>query len=144
MEQFQREFTHRASLRDDGLHLTATMEDRFHDLELEVVVDPETMAVTSALATFRRSPSPFCQRVTTTMAGLTGMTIGKGMNRRLQELFGGGNGCGNIRTILGGLLPLALNVRAARGIEDEAELLDTISRKLEGSCAGYPPAGWKQ
>jgi len=138
MAEFQRDFTYRTSLRDDGLHLTATMTDRFHDLELEVIVDLDTMTITVATAEFRRSPSRFCPNVAAGMDKLAGTVIGRGMNRRLLELFGGSDGCGNIRTILAGLLPLALNVRAARGIDDEQELLDSISTKLAGSCAGYP------
>jgi len=143
MEEFQRDFTYRTSVSEEGVVLTATMTDRFHDLRIRVVVDLETMTVTAATAEFRRSPTTFCPGVTAGMEKLAGTVIGKGMNRRLLELFGGSDGCGNIRTILGGLLPLALNVRAARGIEDEGEMLDTISSKLEGSCAGYPSAGTK-
>ena len=143
MEQFQRDLTYRTSLAEDGLHLTATMIDRFHDLEMEVLVDPETMTITGATAEFRRSPAELCPTVTEGMGKLVGTVIGRGLNRRLLELFGGKEGCGNIRTILGGLLPLALNVRAARGIEDEEKMLDAISSTLEGSCAGYPPAGKK-
>lgn len=143
MENFQRDFCYRTAMAGDGLHLTATMQDRFHDLCIRVVVEPESMTITSAGADFRRSPTELCHQVAAGMERLVGMTIGRGMNRRLLELFGGGDGCGNIRTILGGLLPLALNVRAARGITDEEEMLDTIRRKLEGSCAGYPPADAK-
>ena len=138
MEEFQRDFTYRASLDGKDLRLTATMLDRFHDLAIVVTVDIETMKVTAATAEFRRSPSEFCPEVVAAMGKLVGTTVGRGMNRRLLELFGGSDGCGNIRTILSGLLPLALNVRAARGIEDEDEVQDSISRKLAGSCAGYP------
>lgn len=138
MEEFQRDFTYRTRLKGDDLLLSATMTDRFHDLGIEVTVALETMTITAASARFRRSPSKFCPEVTGSMGKLVGTTVGRGLNRRLLELFGGGDGCGNIRSILGGLLPLAINVRAARGIEDEQELLDSISSKLAGSCAGYP------
>ncbi len=143
MEEFRRDVAYRTSLRGDDLLLSATMTDRFHDLAIEVTVDIETMTVTAAAATFRRSPSAFCPEATPSMDKLVGTTIGRGLNRRLVELFGGSTGCGNIRTILAGLLPLALNVGAARGIGDEKELLDSISRKLAGSCAGYPRTGTK-
>jgi hypothetical protein len=96
------------------------------------------MTITAATAQFNKSPSGDCPVVTAAIGRLAGTVIGRGMNRRLQELFGGSNGCGNIRTILSGLLPLAINVKAARGISDEQDLLDTISNKLAGSCAGYP------
>lgn len=138
MEDFRRDFTYRAKLQDDGIHLTAEMKDTFHDLRLEIRVDAGTLTITSATAAFTASPTEFCSDVTSKVSKLAGMVIGKGMNRRLLELFGGGNGCGNIRTILSGLLPLALNIQAAKGVRDENELMETIRNKLEGTCAGYP------
>jgi hypothetical protein len=60
------------------------------------------------------------------------------MTRRLFELFGGSEGCGNIRTMLMGLLPLALNAKAAAGIRDHNEMLEKMRRELTGSCIGYP------
>jgi hypothetical protein len=71
------------------------------------------------------------------MERLVGFIIGRGLNRKLQEVFGGGEGCGNLRTMLLGLLPLALNVKAAAGFADEEEMLDSIRERLTGSCAGY-------
>lgn len=138
MEEFQRDFTYRTAMGSGGLILSATMTDRYHDLDIEVTVDPDSMTITAARAEFKRSPTEFCPGVTRRMERLVGMTIGRGMNRRLLDLFGGSEGCGNIRTILSGLLPLALNVSAARGISDEAEMLATIQRRLSGTCAGYP------
>lgn len=144
MEEFRRDFTYKALLRDDGLLLSAVMQDRFHDLRLEVIVDIDTMTITAATAQFNKSPSGECPVVTAAIDRLAGTVIGRGMNRRLLELFGGADGCGNIRTILSGLLPLALNVRAARGVSDEQELLDTIRNQLAGSCAGYPATDYGQ
>ncbi len=138
MEEFQRDFTYRTGMGAEGLVLSATMTDRYHDLRIEVTVDPDNMTITAARAEFKRSPTNFCHDVTRGMERLVGMTIGRGMNRRLLDLFGGGEGCGNVRTILSGLLPLALNVGAARGIRDEADMLATIQRRLSGTCAGYP------
>jgi len=72
------------------------------------------------------------------MSLLVGTVIGKGLNKRLIEIFGGGEGCGNIRTMLMGLLPLALNAKAADGIKDQTEMLEKISKQLSGTCIGYP------
>ena len=71
------------------------------------------------------------------MERMVGFTIGRGLNRKLQETFGGGEGCGNLRLMLLGLLPLAMNVKAAAGIADEQEMLAAIRERLTGSCAGY-------
>jgi hypothetical protein len=35
------------------------------------------------------------------------------------------------------LLPLALNLQAGAGIENEQEVVDAIHEKLLGTCAGY-------
>jgi Protein of unknown function (DUF2889) len=138
MEDFQRDISYRTLRRDDGtILLTATMNDRFHDIRMEVVVDAETLRVNSATVEFRKAPSLDCPNVTVSLEQLAGLVIGRGLNRRLMELLGGEKGCGNIRTMLIGLLPLSMNVRAAAGISDEQELLDTIHNRLVGSCAGY-------
>jgi len=105
MEDFQRDITCRTLKREDGqVSLTALLRDRFHDIRVEVVAEPETLTITAAGVDFRRSPTP---------------------------------DCGNIRNLLLGLLPLALNVRVSAGFTDEREMLDTIHEKLRGTCAGY-------
>ena len=138
MEDFQRDISYRLLKREDGtLALTATLKDRFHDIELRVLVDGESLAIASADVDFRRAPTGDCRNVSQRLAGLAGVVIGKGLNRRLMEALGGGDGCGNLRNLLLGLLPLALNVRAGAGITDEREMLDAIHEKLLGTCAGY-------
>lgn len=138
MEDFQRDISYRLLKREDGhLALTATLRDCFHDIEMQILVDGETLAITSAQVDFRKSPSADCPNVSKRLAGLIGVIIGKGLNRKLMEVLGGGEGCGNLRNLLLGLLPLAMNVKASAGIRDEREMLDTIHEKLLGTCAGY-------
>lgn len=143
MEDFQRDISYRLLKQNDGTaRLTATMKDRFHDVEAEVVVEVPTLKILSAKADFRRSPTADCGNVSKRMQGLVGFTIGRGLQKKLTEVLGGAEGCGNMRTMMMGLLPLALNLGAAAGITDEAEMMDAIHEKLTGTCAGYvsPPA----
>jgi len=139
MEDFRRDIAYRVLKREDGsILLTGTLQDRFHDIEMQVDVDAERMAITDIRAVFRRSPTSDCRNVSAQLQKLVGTVIGKGLNRRLMATLGGGEeGCGNLRSMLSGLLPLALNVRASAGITDEREMLDTIHRQLRGTCAGY-------
>lgn len=138
MEDFQRDISYRVLRQNDGTaKLTALMKDRFHDVVAEVVVDVATLKVISAQADFHRSPTPDCGNVSTRMQGLVGFVVGKGLQRKLAEVLGGGEGCGNMRNLLLGLLPLALNLRAASGISSEQEMMDAIHDKLVGTCAGY-------
>jgi hypothetical protein len=138
MEDFQRDISYRLLKQDDGTaKLTALLKDRFHDVVAEVVVDVATLKILSAKADFHRSPTPDCGNVSARMQGLVGFVIGKGLQRKLAEVLGGGGGCGNMRNLLLGLLPLALNLNAAAGIATEQEMMDAIHEKLIGTCAGY-------
>ena len=138
MEDFRRDVSYHLLRREDGtILLTATLNDRFHDILLEVVVDAGNLTIDSASVRFNKAPSRDCSNATARLEQLAGLIIGPGLNRRVMELLGGVQGCGNLRTLLMGLLPLAMNVKAAVGISDEQDLLDTIHNRLVGACAGY-------
>jgi hypothetical protein len=137
-DDFRRDISYRIFRRDGNIALTATMKDVFHDILIDITVDPETMIITAAMVNFIRHPAEDCPSVEKAMSQLVGTVIGKGMTRRLVDIFGGTEGCGNIRTMLMGLLPLALNSKAAEGISDQDEMLAKIKRELTGTCAGYP------
>lgn len=138
MEDFERNISYRLLKKGDGTAtLTALMTDRFHDVEVNVTVDDTTLEIISAGAEFRRSPTTDCRNVSLRLQGLIGFQIGRGLNKRVTDALGGSEGCGNVRNLLLGLLPLALNLRAAAGITDEREMLDNIHEQLRGTCAGY-------
>ncbi|MDD2542234.1 MAG: DUF2889 domain-containing protein [Desulfuromonadaceae bacterium] len=138
MEDFKRDISYHVQRGDDGqIILTAHLKDRFHDVRIEVLVDYESLKIHAARVNFVRYPSEDCPTVAWRMERLVGVTIGRGLNRTLQEIFGGEEGCGNLRVMLLGLLPLAMNVKASAGFGDEQEMLDAIRERLTGSCAGY-------
>jgi hypothetical protein len=138
MEDFQRDISYHVIKSDEGqIVLKAQMKDRFHDIRMEVFVDFATLEIVDSRVDFVRHPTEDCPNVAARMAELTGFVIGKGLNRKLTETFGGGEGCGNLRVMLQGLLPLAMNVKAASGYTDEQAMLDSIKHRLSGSCAGY-------
>jgi len=137
MEDFKRDIGYHVQRNDDLIVLTAHLKDRFHDIRMEVLADFESQKITAARVNFVRHPSADCPNVAWRMERLVGFTIGRGLNRMLQDTFGGGEGCGNLRVMLLGLLPLAMNVKAAAGFTDESAMLDSIRERLVGSCAGY-------
>lgn len=138
MENFQRNISYTIVRKDDYIVMSATMEDAVHDMELKVVVEPETLLITSASVTFHKSPTPDCSNTATRLDLICGITIGKGLEWKLKRALGCRNGCGNLLNLLQGLLPLALNYRASAGIGDRAASLDAIHQQLLGTCAGYP------
>ncbi len=137
MEDFKRDLSFHVQRNDELIILAAHLKDRFHDIRMEVLADFESLAITAARVNFVRHPAADCPNVAWRMERLVGFSIGRGLNRKLQEAFGGGEGCGNLRVMLLGLLPLAMNVKAAAGFTDEGEMLASISEQLVGSCAGY-------
>ncbi len=138
LEDFKRDISyHVMRSNDDQIVLTSHLRDRFHDIRMEVLVAFGSLKINAARVNFVLHPSPDCPNVAGRMERLVGFTIGRGLNRKLQETFGGGEGCGNLRVMLLGLLPLAMNVKAAAGFTDEKEMLDSIRGRLTGSCAGY-------
>ena len=137
-EDFKRDISYRIFRCPEGIALTATMKDVFHDIFIEIIVDVGNLRILSARVNFLKQPTDYCQQIDKAMSLLVGTVIGKGLNKRLIEIFGGGEGCGNIRTLLMGLLPLALNAKAANGIKDRNDMLEKISKELSGTCIGYP------
>ncbi|HIJ80998.1 MAG TPA: DUF2889 domain-containing protein [Desulfuromonadales bacterium] len=138
MEDFRRNISFHVQKGSEGdILLVAHLTDHFHDIRMEVAADFESLMIVSARFDFVRHPSQDCPAVAARMERLVGVSIGRGLNRKLQETFGGSEGCGNLRVMLLGLLPLAMNVKAATGFTDEQAMLDSISERLTGSCAGY-------
>lgn len=139
MEDFTRDINYRVLVRDDeAIVLTGILKDRFHDIKVDIIVDGHSLEIIDSEVVFKAAPSLFCNQVEERVKLLIGITIGKGLSRNLMTVLGGKYGCGNLRTLLAGLLPLALNVNVCAGISDEQEMLDTIHQKLQGTCIGYP------
>lgn len=138
MEDFHRSIDYRLlKLNDETARLTGTIRDKFHDVEVNVLVDIASMTITDVTMAFRQAPTSDCNNVCQRIPDLVGLIIGPGMSRALMKALGGVEGCGNMRNLLLGLLPLALNLRAAAGLLDERVMLDTIHEQLLGACAGY-------
>lgn len=137
-DDFRRDLAYRIFKQDGLIILTATLKDIFHDIFIEIRVSPDDLLIVGAIVNFLKQPTDYCHNIDKAMSGLVGTPVGKGLNKRLIRLFGGSEGCGNIRTVLMGLLPLALNAKAADGISDQDEMLQKISKELTGTCIGYP------
>ena len=139
MGDFRRDISFQVSQPGDGrIRLTATMRDVYHDILIEALVDAETLTIEALQAEFIRCPERSCPHAAERLQRLAGVVIGRGLNKKIIDALGGGSGCGNLRIMLLGLLPLAMNVKAAQGFVDEEAMMGSIREKLRGSCAGYP------
>lgn len=139
MGNFQRNFQYNLFRREDGkINLTASMKDVYHDIVMEVLVNGDSLVIEAADVEFRKCPESFCINAAERLKLLVGVTIGRGLNRNIIESLGGGEGCGNLKNMLLTMLPLAMNVKAAEGFDDEESMMANIREKLRGTCAGYP------
>lgn len=139
MEDFRRELVYQTRLQgDEEILMSGTLKDCFHDIMVELVVDIESLTISKSRCVVKAAPSPYCEPIQERIKLLEGIVIGKGLSRKLNDALGGPEGCGNLRTILIGLLPLALNVKASLGLTDDKEILETIHNRLQGACVGYP------
>lgn len=142
MDNFSRDINYTVAIGAGGVFvLIGTMKDRFHDIEIEIHVDNDSLEIIDSRVQFRKSPSPYCERAEKQLQVLNGTVVGRGLSRRIMLATGGSEGCSNLRTLLTGLLPLALNVKAAEGFEEDDAMLEAIRRKLQGTCVGYPAEG---
>ncbi|GAB4296170.1 MAG: hypothetical protein Fur0034_05240 [Desulfuromonadia bacterium] len=139
---FDRTIQQRVMLGEGGrIILEGVITDRYHDIGMTVVVDADDLVIRSLSAEFRNAPEPLCDRAASRLDGLVGTAIGKGMAKRVGDALGGGEGCGNLKTLLLSLLPLAINARAARECGSEMEMLERMHDALAGTCVGYPVTG---
>ncbi len=74
------------------------------------------------------------------MKGFIGVKIGTGLElpRAIIKVFNGAEGCGNLRALVMGLLPLAINAKAGAGFDTQVGSMNAIQERLTGTCAGYP------
>jgi len=138
MENFKRDLQYRTLVQDESILLSGTMKDCYHDIEVKITVDIESLMISSSCCVVTAAASPYCGPIEERVKLLEGVVIGKGLSRKLNEIFSGPEGCVNLKTILIGLLPLALNVKASLGLADDKEILETIHDRLQGACVGYP------
>lgn len=145
MGNFERSINYKISQPGgEQILLTATMRDVYHDILLEVKVRFEDLVITGLNVEFFRAPETLCVNASKRLQNMVGIKIGKGLTKAIMNCMGGSEGCVNLRHLLSGLLPLAMNVKAAAGEKDERVMLDNIRDALAGACSGYPPKEQKE
>lgn len=138
MHNFQREVTYHVFVNDhDKVTLTGKMHDAHHDMEVVLIVATATLEILMVDFTFDKSPTTNCAHIKAQLDMLVGVRIGKGIFKNLAKLFGGCNGCGNLRVVLMGLLPLAINARFGQNVDDDESFMENAHQNLRGTCIGF-------
>lgn len=122
----------------DLIQADLSIRDPYHDIKLRLELRLPAYEITRVEADFQRTPSPYCPLIAGKLQQLVGVRVARGLNRTLNQLFSGGEGCINMRNLLAAFLPLVINTHLVSSASSEAEALETVARELAGTCVGYP------
>jgi hypothetical protein len=115
----RRAIEYRAFEAGDALTIVGTLQDSrpwaldgtvavVHDMELTVTVRIADLTITESSAVMRTFPHTECPGIVQAFAGLAGLQVARGYTRRVQELFGGPNGCTHLEHLARSLGPVVI------------------------------------
>lgn len=121
-------FMLRGAVRDrkpPGLYVPGDPDDLvFHHMTVEIEVTYPEMLIDSVAVDFRAHPETECPNIIPAFDQLVGVSVSRGFNKRLRELFGGPLGCTHVVALLNAMAPVVVqciwSMRVA-GAESEGE-----------------------
>jgi hypothetical protein len=96
-----------------------------HHMVVDLTVDVTTMTITHAATVMEVHPHPTCTAIIPHYDKLIGLSISRGYNSKVRELFGGPRGCSHIGALLTAMGPIAVQTMWSLRI---ANLRDTGGR----------------
>ncbi len=97
-----------------------------HDMVVDLIVRLEDFEIVGVETGMDTRPYPLCAEVLASYQQLVGVSIARGYNHKIKELFGGRNGCAHLGALLQALGPVA--VQASWGAK---QLHESIESRLE-------------
>lgn len=135
-------------LRDERPWAEGTSEvNVLHDMELSVTVRRDDLTITRAVAQMNAFPHRECPAVVAAFANLTGLRVGRGYTRQVQERFGGTRGCTHLEHLARSLGPVVVQATTSyrartRTGGEPIELVDPAARPwARGSCHVWAEGG---
>jgi hypothetical protein len=105
-----------------------------HDMAITPTLAMPSAEIADIDASFAAHPHDICPGITERYRSLIGLTIGRGFTRRVQELFGGPQGCTHLNALLLAMAPVATQSKFA--FNPTADL----SRNI-GTCHAWASGG---
>jgi hypothetical protein len=92
-----------------GLYLKGDVQPLWlHHMIVELEIVYPTFLIEKASATFHEHPHLECTHITDHYKNLEGMSIARGFNAKVKELFAGARGCTHITALLSAMAPVAI------------------------------------
>ena len=124
-----------------GLYLKGDEQPLWlHHMIVDLEIVYPTFLIEKASATFHEHPHLECTNITDHYKKLEGMSIARGFNAKVKELFAGARGCTHITALLSAMAPVAIQagwsmraVASSDGQVDAQRNYDNRERQLAGT-----------
>lgn len=121
----------RGAIRDTkpaGLYVLEDPEPLvIHDMLVELTVELGTFLITDASARFISHPNVDCPSITDHYKKLVGLSVARGFNKKIRELFGGPRGCAHTTALLLAMGP---------AVHQSLWSMSVASARADGHAAG--------
>lgn len=115
----------RGAVRDDkpaGLYVLGDLEPlTIHHMVVDLRIAFPTMEILDANVQFNDFPHEECPGIAATYRQLIGLSIARGFNKQVRELFGGSRGCTHTSALLQAMGPVAIqcawSMRVSKTVE---------------------------
>lgn len=102
-----------------------------HDMMVDLTISFPMLEILSAEVIFDTHPHLTCTSIEPTFAQLAGVSIARGFNRNLTELFGGPRGCTHVVALLRAMGPVAVqSIYSMEAADPDRESTTTRSEEL--------------
>ena len=124
-----------------GLYLKGDEQPLWlHHMIVDLEIVYPTFLIEKASATFHEHPHLECTHITDHYKKLEGMSIARGFNAKVKELFAGARGCTHITALLSAMAPVAIQagwsmraVASSDGQVDAQRNYENRERQLAGT-----------
>lgn len=82
-----------SQLDKSTIEISASLKDQFHEIYTTLIINCDTMEISSATAQMITVPWDLCREVIPKMEELSGLRIQKGLKHKVEEIVGGPHGC---------------------------------------------------
>lgn len=121
-------------LKPPGLYIEDDPEPlAVHHMVIELAITVPDLVIVEASARMETHPQPTCPNVMPSYEQIVGLSIARGFNAKVRELFGGPLGCTHTTALLLAMAPVAvqcswsMNMLARKG-QDGPRVFDDASR----------------
>lgn len=112
-----------------GLYVAGDPDElEIHQMQVELRVSQPGLTITAARVVFETHPHTGCPLIAESYSKLVGLSIARGFNARIRELFGGNRGCTHTNALLQALAPAVVQAVWSLSVRDKTTMSGKDSR----------------